>query len=365
MSRALGAALLAHQVEQLERSVNTKSNHYDSNNGGNHWRGRHNRHRSDSHPRQQNESRRANTRDDNRHEGFDATPTPRVNGRRSPNAVNGTPDNQSSTADVVITDASLLIHAPSQLRKWCQQSRSETVIVPLEALNTLDALKKGSSPVAKLARAASRVLEQQVGVNDRIKVQRDEAFLPWEEVMKGVEERGKVENTEKDLSTKDVERAQAAQTFPPPPEWLRRTLCCAAYEVSSTSAQKESESEKKKPRIVLALSSPHPASAPHPHANPKSDRASGSLLLTWAGLLSIPTIVIPADPLPQPSPNPPHVHVKDREATKPERKSLVERPPAALAMEGAKVNVSTTASLGATEGKKVIRLLTRGEKLEP
>ena len=49
-------------------------------------------------------------------------------------------------------------------------------------------LKKGNSPLAQRARAASRILEQQVGTNDRIKVQRDDAFVPWDNIMFKVEE---------------------------------------------------------------------------------------------------------------------------------------------------------------------------------
>ena len=53
---------------------------------------------------------------------------------------------------------------------------------PPLALNTLDILKKGTTPLAQRACAASRILEAQVGMNPRIIVQRDDAFVLWNEI---------------------------------------------------------------------------------------------------------------------------------------------------------------------------------------
>jgi hypothetical protein len=35
-------------------------------------------------------------------------------------------------ADVVVVDASVLVHALYQVKKWCREGRQEIVIVPLE-----------------------------------------------------------------------------------------------------------------------------------------------------------------------------------------------------------------------------------------
>ena len=35
-------------------------------------------------------------------------------------------------ADVVVVDASLLVHALGQLKAWCRKDREEIVVVPLE-----------------------------------------------------------------------------------------------------------------------------------------------------------------------------------------------------------------------------------------
>ncbi|CDO76532.1 hypothetical protein BN946_scf184399.g2 [Trametes cinnabarina] len=170
MSRALGAAFLNHQVEQLEKTVHT---------GGN-WRGR----RSPETWRGGAEAKRAfsgpgpNPKIIKRRgeDGEAAAKGPRAEGedRRSDDG-KGHKD-----ADIVVIDASVLVNGLYHLKKWCRDGREEVVIVPLEALNTLDLLKKGTSALAQRARAASRILEAQVGANPRIRVQQDAAFVPWD-----------------------------------------------------------------------------------------------------------------------------------------------------------------------------------------
>ena len=79
------------------------------------------------------------------------------------------------------------------------------------ALNTLDLLKKGTTVLAQRARAASRILEAQVGTNPRIRVQRDDAFVLWDDIP-------------------FVDQAAAAAGLASP-EWVRRTICCARWEL--------------------------------------------------------------------------------------------------------------------------------------
>lgn len=37
-------------------------------------------------------------------------------------------------ADVVVVDASVLVHALSQLKKWCKDGRPEVILIPLEGV---------------------------------------------------------------------------------------------------------------------------------------------------------------------------------------------------------------------------------------
>ena len=41
-------------------------------------------------------------------------------------------DGAEKDADVVVVDASVLVHALPQVKKWCRDGRKEVVIVPLE-----------------------------------------------------------------------------------------------------------------------------------------------------------------------------------------------------------------------------------------
>jgi hypothetical protein len=128
MSKALGAAFLNHQVEQLEKSVN--GNRQDN------WRDR--RYRGPPPERTGNNNRKAlNT--GGQPNAAQRVPRPKsgvadrvdytnVEDREKPKRQDG----QEKDADVVVVDASVLIHALPQVKKWCRDGRQEIVIVPLE-----------------------------------------------------------------------------------------------------------------------------------------------------------------------------------------------------------------------------------------
>jgi hypothetical protein len=211
------------------------------------------------------------------------------------------------------------------------------------ALNTLDALKKGSTVTARLARAASRFLEQQVGNNNRIRVQRDDAFVPWEELSQ------KPEATDTESSNPIAKDGSEITLNEPAPEWLRRILCCVAFE------RKEFGKDNPNGKVVLATSTPPESGSPVYNTAIKFDRASGTLIRTWANEMSIPLINVEPDSL-----APPPAAPKPLSRDKP---PMVEKPAATLAMENVSVN---TGNGRAEEGQgKVIRLLTRGSKLDP
>ena len=43
-------------------------------------------------------------------------------------------DDKDKDADVVVVDASVLVHALHQVKRWCRDGREEVVIVPLEGM---------------------------------------------------------------------------------------------------------------------------------------------------------------------------------------------------------------------------------------
>jgi hypothetical protein len=141
MSRALGAAFLTHQVEQLEKSVSTApprrspSRNYNNTNGN--WRDR-----QRPHPPPPSDSKRgqlpiggikittttpttttaSNHQQKERHVAS-AKKRGAEDTRKTPNI---------KQADVIVVDASVLVNALGQVKKWCKDGQKEIIIVPLE-----------------------------------------------------------------------------------------------------------------------------------------------------------------------------------------------------------------------------------------
>lgn len=362
MSRALGAAFLNHQVEQLEKTV--------SNNGpasGN-WRDRRQAHERTYSPGSPGAT--ATKRGPNpvaqRKKGGE-TPVDRTT-NISPTARKRSGEEERKDADVVVVDASVLVNALYQVKKWCRDGREEIVIVPLEALNTLDLLKKGTTALAQRARAASRILEAQVGTNPRIRVQRDDAFVLWDKI-----------------GFQDTTSSSGS------PEWVRRTICCARWELDHADEELKNDPTRKSiphPKVVLAVLAsslnlspqtvplkladgsespltPVPLPAPVLPASHKHEpRSAGVLVSQWAAKAGI--TVLPIEPtLPgrgaedDDRPKRPHGRGRRPSATdyngpSGQKVGLVERPPAVMAMMEMVAQPS-----------KVVRVLARGEKLDP
>ncbi|KAJ6629888.1 hypothetical protein B0H10DRAFT_2160422 [Mycena sp. CBHHK59/15] len=270
MSRALGAAFLNHQVEQLEKSAASVN-----------WRSR---------------TPQASTKRTSQTNNTIATtikPAPRKKNAGVLIIPQNTPPatgvrrslDDEKDADVVVVDASVLVHALHQVKKWCRDGRAEVVIVPLEALNTLDLLKKGTSSLAQRARAASRILEAQVGTNPRIRVQQDDAFIPWDAI-----------SLTAPASDDALPVAPDAA-----PEWVRRTVCCARWELDQSNPTPAPDAAERTVRLaVLAPAAPTPATPVATEASVISKhepRAAGTLVAHWAALAGVAALpVAPSAP---------------------------------------------------------------------
>lgn len=127
MSRALGAAFLSHQVEQLEKSVNNRVP------GTANWRDRRIPHtdKGGKNPAEQHHNS-SGTLTSRRVSG--SPPKQRIDDRplRDPSDKKQKRGKNAKDADVIILDASVLIHALGQLKKWSRDGREEIIIVPLE-----------------------------------------------------------------------------------------------------------------------------------------------------------------------------------------------------------------------------------------
>lgn len=139
MSRALGAAFLTHQVEQLEKSVSaapprpSPSRNHNSNNNSNNWRDR-----QRPHPQQSADSKRGqlpiggiritttNPQQQHHHQQKERSGTAKNRGAEDAKK------SSAKEADVIVVDASVLVNALGQIKKWCRDGQEEIIIVPLE-----------------------------------------------------------------------------------------------------------------------------------------------------------------------------------------------------------------------------------------
>ncbi|KAJ7112994.1 hypothetical protein C8R44DRAFT_234521 [Mycena epipterygia] len=372
MSRALGAAFLNHQVEQLEKSAAS----------GN-WRSRA--------PNPQSSPKRGPQPGSNATIATTAKPAPRKKNagvliipRDTPPASVRRSMEDEKDADVVVVDASVLVHALHQVKKWCRDGRAEVVIVPLEALNTLDLLKKGTSALAQRARAASRILEAQVGTNPRIRVQQDDAFVPWDAIPFSAPCATPATSTTAPTTTSESTTLRTTSPTTAPadvldasPEWVRRTVCCARWELDNAAATEGKDKDETAPsrtvRLAVLSSATPPTSTADGGALSKHEpRAMGTLVGHWAARGGITVLPIaPSTNAPNANPGPSNGGSTPT-ATDPPRRpragtqtkrgggggagsgpkggsGLVERPPAALAME---------------VSPRVVRVLARGERLD-
>lgn len=229
-------------------------------------------------------------------------------------------------------------------------------------------LLSGPLPLAPLV----RILEAQVGTNPRIRVQRDDAFVPWDSIP-----------------------FHDGVPPAPSPEWVRRTICCARWEVEHATA--ETGKPDTQPKVILAVlsgtpeplsdgapasgaTSTSPVPLPAPQPNKHEPRATGTMILQWAARAGLDVFEVaptqlqngkdghPAGPRrsgeqgrrsPDDNRNP-----RGRRNSNQQRYDgrgagnggggLVERPPAVMAMMEA-----------VSQPSRVVRVLARGEKLDP
>lgn len=125
MSRALGAAFLSHKVEELEKTVSTSPN-----TGGMYYKSRRGSQGADGGGRGRGGPRQSRTSRPRNDEDLKARPAAdkeRVSDGEGICA--GKKD-----ADVVVVDASALVHSLGQLKAWCRNNREEVIVVPLEGI---------------------------------------------------------------------------------------------------------------------------------------------------------------------------------------------------------------------------------------
>jgi hypothetical protein len=121
MSRALGAAFLSHQVEQLEKTVGRESRSTASNN----WRERSGQMVGGRGGKRGGVAHAQGGRKKERKDGREAAKT------REQSEPSGSTELEKD-ADTIVVDASVLVHALGQVKKWCKDGRQEVILIPLE-----------------------------------------------------------------------------------------------------------------------------------------------------------------------------------------------------------------------------------------
>lgn len=210
-------------------------------------------------------------------------------------------------------------------------------------------------------------------------------------------------------SDKAKVRPPSSQSPGSSPEWVRRTICCAQWEIDNATPKADtnpsgiaSEPVKPKPKVILAVlaSLPHlspptrpgrlsptggnldpptpltpvPLPAPSlPHGNKHEPRSTGTLIAEWAARAGIEMLEVQPTIPGISSSGGSNATARERGAEDDDRTKqrprahsgaranggkssagLVERPPAVMAMMEMVAQPS-----------KVVRVLARGEKLDP
>jgi hypothetical protein len=215
-----------------------------------------------------------------------------------------------------------------------------------------------------------------VGTNPRVRVQQDDAYILWDKIA-----------FDEDPIVSGTNGASIPSSTAPSPEWVRRTICCAQWETE--------HADTALPRVVLATlvpqqsyhataapagdapqqhepatTSPVPLPAPH-HAQQHrhEPRVTGTLVTYWARRARLAILEVPPSPAAAATVDDRassddrrsahnhhhhHHHHPHHHRGRSSRGGMVERPPAVKTMMEVVAQPS-----------RVVRVLARGEKLDP
>ena len=210
--------------------------------------------------------------------------------------------------------------------------------------------------LAVRARAASRFLEEQVGINQHVKLQEDRAHIPWADVPISLTNAkpavGDAANAGETQDSIDTDTSQAKENAP---QWIRSILGSVAWEVQEYADKK----------VVLAVMDSLTASGSEATTDAQmrlEQRTNGESMLNCALRLKVPLIKVAERALsdnavlsnwqtagrpPKQNTRPPPRNAAHSNKKRGGNTTLVEKPPAPV-MPAAGV-----------------RLLARGEQLAP
>ncbi|GAA5908275.1 uncharacterized protein JCM6883_004334 [Sporobolomyces salmoneus] len=216
--KALGAAFLAHQVSELEKSVDHLQFSRDSSRSNNRQRGR--------------------------------------TGGGGGGGSGGLRTTTLKIKPIRVVDASTLIHALPVLKKWVREDQYK-LVVPLSALATLDILKKAPAPLNDQSRDATRFLETQFNIAKQIQAS-SSASSTGPEGVNGVDGRIRLraQNSKEELSWREVE-----ELFKVPEGWKTELPPNLVNDqVDASPKEKEEEEEEEEDELPLPTANDIPRS---------------------------------------------------------------------------------------------------------
>lgn len=217
-----------------------------------------------------------------------------------------------------------------------------------------------------------------MGTNPRVRVQQDAAYVLWDKIA--------FDEVPTTTAASTPNTSGIPPSASPSPEWVRRTICCAQWETEHADATRprvvlavlaqQPPQQLQQPQSSVAVDEAAPASAqtaspvplPAPHQAPQhkhEPRVTGSFVTFWARRARLAVLEIPAGSDGRVSPEdrrPAHNHHNHHNPHHHRGRGggggggggMVERPPAVKAM----MDVIAQPS-------RVVRVLARGEKLDP
>ncbi|KAL1410377.1 hypothetical protein Q8F55_004385 [Vanrija albida] len=233
LSKALSAAYLEHQIADLESRVNAIGVDDKDKAGG-----------AGTEPKGPTPANRSPTRAPRGRGGHQQHQQRRIDEGSSASDSDNEPDGWR----VAVVDVSALMWAPKSVRRLVQ--RGYEVVVPLDAVRTLDMLKKGSAVVALAARAATRYVEhasrhwRPVSADPSLAVQAGTHY-----------KKGRGLRLQRDEeSAAPPAAAMAGDT--PPPKWVASVLGCAAYFTTISHAEEALNGLDDEPRPAVLIAHP-------------------------------------------------------------------------------------------------------------
>lgn len=278
LSKALSAAYLESQVADLEGRV--KDVHINGDRGPP-SAGPLRDCRDDAHQQRPATPTRVN----DHQQQWRASPIPTVRARIDDDSPSppSTPIN-SGEWNVYVVDVSALMWAPQCVRKLLNSSTSTTeLIIPQDAIQTLDLLKKGNSSIAVAARFATRFIEHATRQWKPVSVDPSLAIQVGTNYKKGKGLRIQRENESVSLEDDLIQDT-----------WLNNVIGCASYFHRIQRAE-DLDSEWDEPKPLVLIAHPPLSAESGPSELENTERAEGYTLSLEAGRFELALEVLRDD----------------------------------------------------------------------